>query len=493
MSKLRDAPLLHRPDPEIEFVIHCDACDTGLGACITQEVEGVERVISYASRALRPNELNFSTTEKECLAIKWAIEKFRMYVEATEFTVITDHSALQWLLDKKNPTGRLGRWVEELMSYSFKVKHRAGKSNVVPDALSRMYEDDPVNIAYVASASMVEKTGDEWYDNRVAQIIKRPKKYKDWKLANGLMYKYRPNAELSKIMPDLDAWKLVVPKGDREKILRENHDKTTAAHRGIDKTYKKVAQNYYWPKMYDDVVSYVNSCVKCQKYKVEQKAQIGFMKSRVVNFPWEIVACDLMEFPRSKNGFEYLVIFEDLFTRYIICTPVRRKTAAAIINAIENVLCANHGTPGKFVSDNGKEFDNGRVKEYLQECGIEFEKTPIHHAQADPVERVNRDVKTMIAMYVEDNHKEWDKHIPQFAFAYNTSWHSATGKTPAFLIHARELKAPRSWRAEIENIARKYLGDVDGASGLDECVNETGENNALTSVIDETGGTANLI
>ena len=73
---LAEAPMLHRPVPGIEFEIHTDACDTGLGAVILQRIDGVERVISYASRSLHTNEILFTTTEKECLAIKWAIEKF---------------------------------------------------------------------------------------------------------------------------------------------------------------------------------------------------------------------------------------------------------------------------------------------------------------------------------------------------------------------------------------------------------------------------------
>ena len=125
----------------------------------------------------------------------------------------------------------------------------------------------------------------------------------------------------------------------------------------IDKTYHKIAQHYYWPGIYKDVVSYVNNCQTCQQCKLEQKGQIGLMGTHTVDRTWKIVAADLMgELPRSRRGFEHLLIFEDLFSRYIICVPLRTKTGAAVRTAIENVLCANHGTPEKFVSDNGKEF-----------------------------------------------------------------------------------------------------------------------------------------
>ena len=106
---ISEAPLLHRPDPNAEFCIQTDACDTGLGAVITQVIDGLEQVIAFASRALRKNEL-----------VYLAIEKFRPYIEGSAFKVITDHSALQWLFNKKNPVGRLGRWSHELMAHDFK-------------------------------------------------------------------------------------------------------------------------------------------------------------------------------------------------------------------------------------------------------------------------------------------------------------------------------------------------------------------------------------
>ena len=132
--------MLSCPDFGIPFCLHTDASGTGLGAVLTQTIEGVEYVLSYASRSLADAEARYSTMERECLAVVWAIQKFRAYLEGYHFTVITGHSSLRWLHNLKNPNGRLARWALSLLEYDFEIVHRKGSSHVVLDALSRMFK-----------------------------------------------------------------------------------------------------------------------------------------------------------------------------------------------------------------------------------------------------------------------------------------------------------------------------------------------------------------
>jgi hypothetical protein len=138
-NALVSSPVLCSPDFKQPFIIQCDASDTGLGGVITQNIEGNERVIAYASRTLSRTERNYSVTERECLAVVFCIEKFRPYVEGTHFTVLTDHYSLLWLNRLKEPTGKLARWSVKLQQYSFDLIHRKGTFNIVPDALSRIH------------------------------------------------------------------------------------------------------------------------------------------------------------------------------------------------------------------------------------------------------------------------------------------------------------------------------------------------------------------
>ena len=93
--------------------------------------------VAFASRSLKKAERNYSTTDREGLAVKWAVEYFHPYIFGTHFTIITDHSALKAMKDKALLKGRLLRWAEFLAEYDYDIVYRAGKDNVVADYLSR--------------------------------------------------------------------------------------------------------------------------------------------------------------------------------------------------------------------------------------------------------------------------------------------------------------------------------------------------------------------
>lgn len=134
---LTSAPILANPNYDLPFIIQTDASDAGMGAVLVQGEGKEERVIAYWSQKLSSAQRKYQTTERECLAVILAVEKFRPYIEGAKFTVITDHASLLWLRNLKDPTGRLGRWALRLQPYDFMLKHRKGKFMVVADALSR--------------------------------------------------------------------------------------------------------------------------------------------------------------------------------------------------------------------------------------------------------------------------------------------------------------------------------------------------------------------
>ena len=103
--------------------------------------DGKDRPVAYFSRKLLPREQRYSTIEKECLAIKLAVETFKVYLLGRPFTIQMDHRSLVWLNRLKDKNGRFTRWSLALQPYSFKVVHRAGNKNGNADALSRVTTD----------------------------------------------------------------------------------------------------------------------------------------------------------------------------------------------------------------------------------------------------------------------------------------------------------------------------------------------------------------
>ena len=134
---LTNTPVLAYPLPHGRFVIDTDASDYGIGAILSQEQDGEEKVISYFSRTLSKAEQRYCVTRKELLAVVSAVKRFHHYIYGRPFLLRTDHGALRWLLNFKNPEGQVARWIEVLDTYDMEIQHRSGRLHQNADALSR--------------------------------------------------------------------------------------------------------------------------------------------------------------------------------------------------------------------------------------------------------------------------------------------------------------------------------------------------------------------
>ncbi|XP_026019405.1 NLR family CARD domain-containing protein 3-like [Astatotilapia calliptera] len=136
-QSLSKQPVLYSPNFDEPFILQTDASDRGLGAVLLQETMEGRHPVAYISRKLFPREVRYSTVEKETLAIKWALDSFRYYLLGRDFTLETDHKALQWLEQMKDTNGRITRWYLALQPFRFTVHHVSGKENLTADYLSR--------------------------------------------------------------------------------------------------------------------------------------------------------------------------------------------------------------------------------------------------------------------------------------------------------------------------------------------------------------------
>ena len=135
---LTSKPVLALPDLSKDFVLRTDASATGMGGVLLQQGDELEHPVMFISRKFTDTQLRYSTIERECLAIVWALTKLARFLLGREFTLQTDHRPLTFLKHSKTKNNRLLRWALLIQEYRFIVRPISGKSNVLADLLSRM-------------------------------------------------------------------------------------------------------------------------------------------------------------------------------------------------------------------------------------------------------------------------------------------------------------------------------------------------------------------
>ena len=165
-EKLVTAPIIVAPDWNENFELMCDASDYAVGAVLGQRKDKTFHAIHYASKVLNEAQINYATTEKELLAIVYALEKFRSYLIGSKVVVYTDHAAIKYLLTKPDSKQRLIRWILLLQEFDVEIKDKKGSENLVADHLSRL-----VNVEVTASEKEIRE---EFPDEKLFKVQVRP-------------------------------------------------------------------------------------------------------------------------------------------------------------------------------------------------------------------------------------------------------------------------------------------------------------------------------
>ena len=279
--------------------------------------------------------------------------------------------------------------------------------------------------------NLIQNPNSSWYFRRFLEVKDYPERFPNWKIIYDKLYYFGPDPILSILVQDLNEWKLVPSDDERKIVLSEAHNEPQAGHLGTENTYKRIAMHYYWPGCFQDTVKYVKNCDICQMCKVEQKTPPSLMGRRVIEAPWTVVAADIM-------GFHYILVIQDLFTKWVEIVPLRKATGKKIRDSFQELIINRWGTPRVIHTDNGTEFINNILRSLAQEFNIVHTTSPPYHPLANPIERVNRVTKTMIVSYINNDQRTWDEHLSNFRFAFNTAYHSSLKTSPAFLNFGRD-------------------------------------------------------
>ena len=228
---------------------------------------------------------------------------------------------------------------------------------------------------------------------------------------------------------------LVVPVKKRQDLIKQFHDSLFAGHLGITRTVFRLLDRVYWPGLRRDVQTYIKWCTICivRKSPCPRRAPMGHVE---VGHRWERVAMDLLDMSvTTARGNRYVLVMVDCFTRWTDACPLPDKTAQSVADAFFNQVVCRFGMPSVIHSDQGREFENKIMQELCLLGGSHKTRTTPYHPESDgTVERFNRTLLMMLAMFAGKNRDDWDDLLPAVMMAYRSSVHESTGFSPYRLM-----------------------------------------------------------
>ena len=283
-----------------------------------------------------------------------------------------------------------------------------------------------------------------------------------------LMRKWRP--------PDVsaeDEWtvnhQIVVPRVYRPEILNLAHDTPMSGHLGINKTYHKILNHFYWPGLKSDVSRFCKSCHTCQMVgKPNQtipKAHLQPIPAFDEPFSRIIIDC-VGPLPKTKSGHEYLLTIMCASTRFPEAIPLRNIKTKNIVKALVKFFTFV-GLPKSVQSDQGSNFMSGIFQQVMHELGItQYKSSPYHPESQGALERFHQTLKNMIRSYCFDTEKDWDEGIHLLLFAVRESVQESLGFSPFELVFGHTVRGP------LKLLKETFLSDDDSSLNLLQYVSD---------------------
>jgi len=258
--------------------------------------------------------------------------------------------------------------------------------------------------------------------------------------------------------------RVCVPRTLIFEILKEIHDNVTGVtHAGRQRTYARVSQGFYWPKMKKDIDKFVQTCQICQQIKKPKHAPYGYLQPiPIPEKPFDVVTMDLIvDLPKS-NGYDAIFVLVCKLTKYAFFIPcnntLSEKGAAQLF--FDHIV-THIGLPKQVISDRDSRWKNIFWKEVCDYMGSKRSLTTAYHPQADrQTEILNQTLEVAIRAYTNFERNNWSELLPKLAYAYNNTPHTATKHTPAFLLYGFQPRGPLSYLLEEDYIERPTLDQL---------------------------------
>ncbi len=485
IDSIASASALAHFNTDATTIVTTDASSVAIGACLSQSINGEERPVVFASRALTPAERNYSATEREALASMWACEKWNFYLYGRKFLLYTDHQALRMLFTapgKGHRPLRLHRWADRLLHYHFEISYKSGERIAMSDYLSRMgISMDNVagtadlsavytvatifgstDIPVLLSSELQMETTKDTALQAVLQLVSS-----GWPSRSNLSAELKPYHDVRQALSSSDEGLLMkddvvaVPVSLRARVLELAHE----GHPGIVRMKQRCRTTVWWPGMNHDVEAYVQHCVPCAlSGKSTRPTTPPLQPIEFPPRPWHTLAIDIFgEVKWAPHHQRFLIVLVDLHSKWPEVAACGTVTSASVITFLTDIFY-RHGLPEVIISDNGPQFTSEEFTSFLSSHGIQHRKTAVYNPTANGAcERMNKVIKEGLAVACAES-SPFLSALKRILSNYRALPHATTGVTPARLFYGRELVMPldrlltsasTSLKAKIPDVAKR--------------------------------------
>ena len=445
INELTNTPLLVFPNYDHPFIVTVDASQEAMGAILSQNIEGIERPIAYYSRKFNEAESKYCTWEREGLAIKDALRKWRYFLLGNKVVVRSDNQPVIAMFRDKETKGRIARYLPIIMEYDITFEYIIGKNNVVADCLSRPFNSGTNNRNIKQDLNEQQQEENNLIQiNKVGKInvIPNEKDFIEAQMEDPILrdltnckkknFKYykKDSIWFSRNLLSLND-QLLIPQKYRESFFKYFHCRL-GNHQGMSKTYYRMAESIYWPGMKEEVKKYISQCDICLRAKPDHRPSHELGQFPIPKGPFEIVHIDLIgPLPRGKNKKKYICTIVDRFTRYTIAKPIVNKCPEKVLQVIKEEILNSQYCPQLIICDEGTEFTSHCFMDFCHNKNIKIHYiSPYHHSSNGMVERANYTIENMLRCSLLEFGKNWTDHLPSVMKAINSSCHVVTKFSP---------------------------------------------------------------
>jgi hypothetical protein len=498
------APVLAFPDFDKPFYIATDASNTGVGGVLYQPSETSDDITSFnivgiTSEKLDKTQLNYSAYKKELYGIVHCLRQFHSFVWGRRDLVIyTDHKPLTYMLSSSQLSPALQQWLDVILDYSFKIRHRPGTLNVLPDALSRMYaslypsgkiwgttNSDAVSIikAYATVDFDLPSSESHGEGPSETQSVKQLLQAAGGSVVNSSKFietlldttsdesellppSQETDEDYEKTNSQIDLLVEMEKRGfkrpaTKEECIREVETAHLFGHFGRDAIFKNLLmkKQMWWPGMRNDIEHVLQNCDQCTRYVVGKR---GFHPAQSIRSqgPWDHVQMDTsVHLPPGRNGFTTLLVVIDVFTGFVLLRAVKSTDAESVADALWKIFC-DFGLPKIIQSDNGPEFVNEVIRAMVKLTGMDHRLISPYNPRADgKVERVIGSVTMIIKKMLHGTNEYWSLFVPFAQLSYNQKITELTGSSPFALMFGRTLNEMKDYTQSADHPLPINLND----------------------------------